>query len=185
MILQKCGHSFSSDVYECRPGGVDRLKDRMQRSGCTKVTLQTYNKSQSSQGHTLQIPSWCRAVSRSLSTSFTALRRAPTDNMCLPQHQISTTAKTTTGPQSMEPISQRERYLLTCMHRTQHHVNVTQDSLQHVTTDRQLFCFLKKQLGLHRGRFRGLISLKRVQKIFFVKVNLSGIRSQTDKTNTT
>jgi hypothetical protein len=171
MTLQKCGQSFSSDVYEYRPGGVDRLKDRMQHSGCSKVTLRTYDESQSPQGYTLQIPSWYQAVSRSLSTSFTTLRRASTDDMCLPQHQISTTAKVSTGPQPTELISQRERYLLTCMHRTQHHVNVNQESLQPVTTDRQLFCFLKTQLKLHRGRFRSLMSMKRVQKIFFVKVN--------------
>jgi hypothetical protein len=150
----------------------------MQRSGCLKVTLETYDEHKPDLGYTLQIPSWCQAVSKSLSASFTALTRASAaDSMCLPLHQISKTAKVSTASQPTEPISERERYLLICMHRTQHHVNATQKSLQHVNTDRQLFCFLKTQLRLHRGPFRSLLSMKRVQKIFFVKVSFLGIRS--------
>lgn len=142
----------------------------MQRSGCLKVTLKTYDEHEPRPRYTLQIPSWCQ-VNKTVSTSFTDLARASANSMCLPLYQTSKTAKVSTASQPTEPpISERERYLLVCMHRTQHHVNVNQEPLQRVTTDRQLFCFLKKQLRLHRGRFHSLISMKRVQKIFFVKV---------------
>lgn len=149
----------------------------MKRSGCLRVTLKTYDEHASQPAYTLQIPSWCQAVSKSLSTSFTALTIASADSMCLPLHRFSKTAKVSKPPQPTEPVSERERYLLICMHRTQHHVNANQESLQDVTTDRQLFCFLKTQLRLHRGRLRSLVSMKRVQKIFFVKVGLLGIKS--------
>jgi hypothetical protein len=143
----------------------------MQRSGCLKVTLDTYDEHEPDPGYTLQIPSWCQAVSDNLSTSFTAVTRASADSMCLPLYRISKTAKVSAASRPTDPSSERERYLLICMHRTQHHVNVNQESLKDVTTDRKLFCFLKTQLRLHRGRLRSLISMKRVQKIFFVKVS--------------
>lgn len=149
----------------------------MKRSGCLKVTFKTYDEHASQPKYTLQIPSWCQAVSNNLSTSFTALTRASADSMCLPLHRISKTAKVSIPSQPKEPFSERERYLLICMHRTQHHVNANQESLQDVSTDRQLFCFLKTQLKLHRGLFHSLISMKRVQKIFFVKVSSSRIGS--------
>jgi hypothetical protein len=97
--------------------------------------------------------------------------------MCLPLQEIPKESKVSTASQQTGPIPERERYLLICMHRTQHHVNVNQESLQDVTTDRKLFCFLKKQLRTHRGRFHSLISMKRVQKIFFVKVSFLKSRS--------
>ena len=148
----------------------------MERSGCQKVTLKTYDENEPRPRYTLQIPSWCQ-VSKNLSTSFTDLARASAGSMCLPLYRTSKTAKDATASQPTEPISERERYLLICMHRTQHHVNVNQKPLQRVTTDRQLFCFLKTQLRLHRGRFHSLVSMKRVQKIFFVKVSSSRIGS--------
>jgi hypothetical protein len=149
----------------------------MQRSGCLKVTLDTYDEHETNPGYTLQIPSWCQAVRKNLSTSFTALTRTSADSMCLPLQEIPKESKVSTASQQTGPIPERERYLLICMHRTQHHVNVNQESLQDVTTDRKLFCFLKKQLRTHRGRFRSLISMKRVQKIFFVKVSFLKSRS--------
>jgi hypothetical protein len=149
----------------------------MQRSGCLKVTLDTYDEHETNPGYTLQIPSWCQAVRKNLSTSFTALTRTSADSMCLPLQKIPKESKVSTASQQTGPIPERERYLLICMHRTQHHVNVNQESLQDVTTDRKLFCFLKKQLRTHRGRFHSLISMKRVQKIFFVKVSFLKSRS--------
>jgi hypothetical protein len=116
----------------------------MQRSGCLKVTLDTYDEHETNPGYTLQIPSWCQAVRKNLSTSFTALTRTSADSMCLPLQKIPKESKVSTASQQTGPIPERERYLLICMHRTQHHVNVNQESLQDVTTDRKLFCFLKK-----------------------------------------
>ena len=140
----------------------------MQRSGCSMLTITTYNQGLAELKFKIQPLSWFRSASRSL---LSTLMRASKDSACLPQHNTSSVCKASTVPNSSSPAHQRELYLMACMHRTQHHVNVNQDLLEGVTTDQQLFRFLKTQLKRYRGQFHSLLSMRRVQKIFFIKVS--------------
>lgn len=137
----------------------------MGRAGCQNVGITTYNQSSTEQKYTFQPPTWLRSIRKSLSS---ALWR---DTACLPQHHTSSILKAPTTPNPNLPVIQRELYLLACMHRTEHHVVVNQGRVTEITTDRQLFRFMKTQYKRHRGRLISFFSLRRIQRIYFVKVS--------------
>ncbi|KAH6621811.1 hypothetical protein C7974DRAFT_338546 [Boeremia exigua] len=168
----RCGDAFSSDVFEYRSGGIHRLKERMQRSGCRNVTITTCNQQLPRNSFTLQTPPWLQKVKRKMSATLSLFTRASPDEMYLPQHKTSNVVQASKATKPSKPVSHRELYLMSCIHRTQHHITVTQDLLEDITTDQQLFYFLKHQLKLYRGSFRNLLSMRRVQRIFFVKFRL-------------
>ncbi|XPS71257.1 hypothetical protein M3J09_003445 [Ascochyta lentis] len=76
-----CGDSFYSDVREYRPGGIEKLKKRMQDSGCLKVTATTYNQGTSVHRYRFQAPAWLRSATKRLSSTLT---HASQDAACLP-----------------------------------------------------------------------------------------------------
>jgi hypothetical protein len=168
-MIQKCGGAFFSDVYEYRKGGVDRLTKRMRHLTGANVTITTYNNVSVDQKYTFRPPLWLQSAIRRLSSTFV---HTADDTRSLPHHHTSTVPKAGTHPTQKTPTPQRAMYLMACIHRTEHHINVVQDALENVATDRQLFGFLKMQLRQYRGRLPGLVSMRRVRKIFFVKVSL-------------
>ncbi|KAJ4989812.1 hypothetical protein SVAN01_04649 [Stagonosporopsis vannaccii] len=165
----KCGDSFFCDVQEYTPGGISRLKQRMTRSGCLNVTTSSSDQGAPEQRYTLRPPAWLRSTGRSISSILT---RTANDTTFLPQHHRSTVSKFSTVSKPSPPALQRELYLMACMHRTQHHINVVQSLLEKIKTDRQLFCFLRKQLSQHRSLVGSILSMKKVERIFFVKFRL-------------
>ena len=154
------------------------MKKRMQRSGCLNMTITAPDQHSLRRGDVPRFYTWFQTVSRSISASLKSLMSPSTDNLRLPQHRSSTTMSASSTTKPVEPVSERAKYLMTCIHRTQHHVILTQNSLQDVATDRQLFWFLQAQIRLYRGNVRNLLSMKRVQKIFFVKGSCPAVSSQ-------
>jgi hypothetical protein len=138
----------------------------MERSPGVSVQVTTCNDTSSDKKHTFRPASWFRAASRTLSREIAHL---PRDLEKQPQHSDPATSAAAT-PIATPPKLQRDVYLMALMHRTEHHINVTQRVLEGIHTDRQLLHFLKTQLYQYHGRFRSFFSMKRVQKIFFVKV---------------
>lgn len=61
---------------------------------------------------------------------------------------------------------------MSCVHRTKHRVELVQEEIQGITSDRSLFRFLKDQFNRHRGRYLGVVATRRVRQIFFVKVSV-------------
>ncbi|OSS43563.1 hypothetical protein B5807_11731 [Epicoccum nigrum] len=144
----------------------------MQRSGCLKMTIATDSQQPSYQEYMSQISSWFRSISRNLSSALSFLRRTSTENLLLPQHSRSTAISASEVGKPREPVSQREKYLMTCMHDTRYHVKVNQELLREIATDRQLFDFLKAQTRRFRGIPGNILSMRHVQRIFFVKFRL-------------
>lgn len=142
--------------------------ERMQRCTSTSISATAYNKGSSDQRYTFRPPAWLRSVTKRLSSTLT---HSSTDAACLPQHQASSVSKAHVIPNPSRPIPQRELFLMSCMHRTQHHVNVMQDHIEEIETDRQLFRFLRLQLSQYRSQFSKFLSMRRVQKIYFIKVS--------------
>lgn len=56
------------------------------------------------------------------------------------------------------------------MHRSQRYTYLAQDDVKEVHTDRQLFCFMRKQLNGRYNRVRKFLSTTRVKDIHFTKV---------------
>ncbi|UPX13887.1 uncharacterized protein EKO05_0004383 [Ascochyta rabiei] len=172
----RCGDSFYSDIFEYRPGGIDRLKKQMQGSGCLKVAATSYNQGTPEQRYKFEAPAWLRSATKRLSSTLT---QASQDTSCLPQHHTSSVSQPAAAPQPSPSADRRELYLMACMHRTEHHVVVVQDEITNISTDRQLFHFLRTQLARHRGYLNSIISMRRVQRIYFVKFFLNkGHRAQ-------
>jgi hypothetical protein len=139
----------------------------MQRSNGTKVAGVSYNEDPAGQRYKFRPPPWFQSATRKLSS---ALTRSSIDQAGLPQHITPTLSRAPVALDTSLP-PQRELFLMSCIHRTEHHVNVLQDSIKQIATDRQLFFFLRNQLRTHRGRFTGFLSMRRVRRINFVKVS--------------
>jgi hypothetical protein len=75
-------------------------------------------------------------------------------------------------------------HLLACMHRTQRRKCLLQDPIDLVSTDRALFCFMKRQLQRNRSRIRSTLAMRSVQGIFFVKVSRNPVYQQRSLINT-
>jgi len=74
--------------------------------------------------------------------TFGRFGRGRKDNEALPQHTDPVTRASVALETGQIP-SPQDKFLLLCMHRTQHHVDVAQTVLEDIDTDRQLFRFLK------------------------------------------
>lgn len=61
---------------------------------------------------------------------------------------------------------------MTCLHRDHSRKTLKQDLLENVSTDRELFLFMRQQYFRHRGRYHNILSLKSIQGIHFVKFHL-------------
>jgi hypothetical protein len=79
---------------------------------------------------------------------------------------LPTTGQVTGRTNSGDPLL----HMMTCMNDGRFGRILYQDRIEHSTTDRQLFRFLKNQYILHRGKFKARLSLKGVRGIYFVKV---------------
>ena len=64
------------------------------------------------------------------------------------------------------------QYLMACMHKGRHGMTLQQIRIDNITTDRQLFHFLRQQYSTHRGRLKRALSFRDLQGISFVKVSL-------------
>lgn len=109
---------------------------------------------------------WLRNGLTSLVTSFNKQSK----QCALPQHTSDATVSSTT-PASTPPRSQM-LHLLACMHSGRSGKSLAQDRIEAFNTDRQLFCFIRQQFYIHRGKFRSLFSFKTVKGIHFTKFRL-------------
>ncbi|KAF1951761.1 hypothetical protein CC80DRAFT_423899 [Byssothecium circinans] len=163
----KCGDSFSGDFTEYKEDGIAELASDMLRATGTEVTITTHSSSSSNQKYMGQHPGlWIRNALVRLTTTF----RKPAKQYTLPQHN---SANVTCCPApSPNPPPNKMLHLFSCMHAGRFRKSLTQDRIDSIDTDRNLFCFLREQFRLHRGRFVTLLSLKAVQGIYFIKFRL-------------
>ncbi|KAF2643421.1 hypothetical protein P280DRAFT_394746 [Massarina eburnea CBS 473.64] len=161
-----CRQNFTGDFAEYKDGGIADLVSRIEQSTGTKVTITSHNSTISNQKSTGQHPGlWIRNALTRLTTTF----RKPTKQCTLPQHNPTTT---TCCPAPPTGSRSKMIHLLSCMHAGRFRKSLAQDRIESINTDRNLFCFLRQQFRLHRGRFSTLLSLKTVQGIYFIKFRL-------------
>jgi hypothetical protein len=99
------------------------------------------------------------------------LKEAHRPEILLPHHVDS---RITTGgaTEPVDPPAQLPaRHLMMNIHRAKYHVELFQEQIQNIASDRDLFRFLKERFKTHRGRYLGVIPKRRVRLIHFVKVS--------------
>ncbi|KAF2685721.1 hypothetical protein K458DRAFT_300149 [Lentithecium fluviatile CBS 122367] len=163
----RCGESFTSDVRMYETDGVSELKAHVERVTGSEVTLTPYSRNSTNQRYVYQRPGlWLQKALTRLATTFKR-----TSKQCmLPQHNPN--SNTTHSTQGTNSHHQNTNYLLACMHSGQYGKMLHQDCIDTIDTDRKLFCFLRQQFTHCRGRFRTILSLKKVKGIYFVRFNL-------------
>lgn len=139
----------------------------MQRSIGTKVTV-THTTSTSSSGITT-FQQLQRHFSNTLSKLTFGSRKRVTPS--LPQPNGNSTVSSTPIPNSNAP-PQHILHLLACMRASRFRKSLSQDRVEDISSDHQLFLFLRERFKSHRGRIRRFFSLNGVRDIFFVKLRL-------------
>ncbi|KAH7069264.1 hypothetical protein FB567DRAFT_456853, partial [Paraphoma chrysanthemicola] len=164
-----CGVSLFGDVFEYREGGISRLVDRMQRSLGTEIQVRSHEVNKSfSLEHIFRPPRWIRSTTQTLSSTFRASKNA---SPCLPQHRAHDTAAVCSSNGSSHN-SQRTLHFMACMQKGRYHRAVENHRINDISTDQELFCFLRRQLSRRRNCIHRFLSLKCIQGLYFVKFRL-------------
>lgn len=140
--------------------------DRMQRSMGTRVMASSHGDGGSNQKYTFRAPPWIRNSVQKLAAAF---GRSQDSNATLPEYnhgQISTHSRT----RSPTFASQKVLHLMACIQRGRYRRVLDQKRIDHISTDRDLFRFMKLQSSLYHGHIRRFFSMKSVQGLYFVKV---------------
>ncbi|UPX10023.1 uncharacterized protein EKO05_0000699 [Ascochyta rabiei] len=162
-----CGENIFSDIKELQKGGIRELAARMQDSTGVKVVPSSYNQRSGNQQYSIPVHlKWFRSTPTSSQTGRRKTTRLSSD-------QSSTTASTTTcaanqGSKPHKPML----HLMACVHDGRSGMILQQDRIEELFTDCALIQFLRTQYRKRRSRLRTILSLKRVQGIFFVKFHL-------------
>ena len=155
-------------MTELRENGVEELVERMQRSIGSKVTVTHTNSTGSNSGSTTfqQLQrQFCNTLSK---LTFGSRKRATPP---LPQPNGGSAVSSTPIPNNNTTPQQILR-LLACMRAGRFRKSLSQDRVEDITSDHQLFLFLRERFRSHRGRIRRFLSLNGVKEIFFVKLRL-------------
>ncbi|KAF2025241.1 hypothetical protein EK21DRAFT_93432 [Setomelanomma holmii] len=167
MWVQKCGEQFFGDVVEYREGGIARLITRMRSAMSTKGIDTPHDSSNPNQNRILR-SGWIRRTFQKLATLFGS-SRSPSPS--LPQHHAPCTASGCI-PTGTNPTPGNTLHLMACMQRGRYQQTVQHHRIDGISTDKELFCFIRRQLCQRWSRFRRLFSLKCVQGLYFVKFRL-------------
>lgn len=162
---QQCGDSLFDDIREYRSGGVERLKERMQRSGARHITATPYDPNTPTQHYIYKPRQWLRSILMGLRTVFPRLRDTS------PQPDTVPVTRATSAFVNMPPL--KISYLLSCMHQTQRRRYLVQERVEMITNDRELFCFIQNQLRKLHSRLWTALHMRKVAGIHFTRVSTS------------
>jgi hypothetical protein len=155
------------------------LIEQMQRSTDNKIVASSYNQRSNSRNYTFPLSNFARNVARKMSTVF-GQPKDPAQE--LPQYTDPTTTTKSDLPASTSS-PQQTLHMMACTRLDLHGYQVHQDEVHHITTDRELFIFMKKQIAQRCNHFHNWLSWKCIQDIYFRKV-CAALRLQNLFTNT-
>ena len=156
-------------MVELRENGVSELVERMERSIGVKVTV-THNGSAGTNGGTSPFQHLQSRFQNTLLKFTSAFERQAEEGQ-LPQRN-GTLGVSAPSLTSTSATQQRMLHLLACMRIGRFRKSLSQDRVETVISDRELFLFLRENFTRHRGRLRRFFTLNGVQNIFFVKLRL-------------
>jgi hypothetical protein len=130
------------------------------------TTRTAHNSKLSSQQNTIQS---LEAIIRNVKIRVTRALKRLRDEEALPHHnsEPTTTGSSGSGP----PLAQQVLHLLACMHSGRFRKSLYQERIENITTDHQLFRFMRRRYTRQRSLGKRL-SLKTVIGVFFVKLRL-------------
>ncbi|KAF2275962.1 uncharacterized protein EI97DRAFT_61766 [Westerdykella ornata] len=162
----RCGEKLFGDVTELERGGLEYLRRQMQLSSGAQFDTDDFSTGNSGQKYIYHRPfSWVqRGIGKFVGSMQQSSRQTlPSSNAC--------SSVATQAPQC-SMMNKQILYMMACMHRGRRGRNLLQDRIESVTTDRQLFRFLRQQYVAHRGKIKAVLSLRGIQGILFVKFRL-------------
>jgi hypothetical protein len=123
----------------------------MQRSICIDVNASSpQDLGTTDQRYTIPCPKFAKHIARSISI---ALDWTGNSSQSLPQHTSQTGVVVGNSIDVGYP-PQKSLHMMSCMQCGLHRRVVHQDRIDHISTDRALFCFIRRKLAQRRGRFR-------------------------------
>jgi hypothetical protein len=93
----------------------------------------------------------------------------PTKEPTLPQHNVQPTAAVRDSP--IASNTQQSLHVMACMHQNRYGKTLSQERIDAVSTDRELFILLNGQYKKQRGGLISMLSMRAVQGILFIKVS--------------
>ncbi|KAH6094308.1 hypothetical protein HBI65_125600 [Parastagonospora nodorum] len=160
----RCGETFFDDVREIREGGIAMLVEEMRRTGI-KVAATSRSQGPTKTTFNFTTPSFARNMAQKISAAF---RKSPASQslpFSTPQVGVSTASS---------PPSQQTLQMMTCTKTGQYGYHLDQDEIHDVSTDQELFEFIKKQLSRRRGHLLNFFSWTCLQEVYFRKFNYWG-----------
>ncbi|EAT88389.1 hypothetical protein SNOG_04629 [Parastagonospora nodorum SN15] len=155
----RCGETFFDDVREIREGGIAMLVEEMRRTGI-KVAATSRSQGPTKTTFNFTTPSFARNMAQKISAAF---RKSPASQslpFSTPQVGVSTASS---------PPSQQTLQMMTCTKTGQYGYHLDQDEIHDVSTDQELFEFIKKQLSRRRGHLLNFFSWTCLQEVYFRK----------------
>jgi hypothetical protein len=145
------------------------LAEQMRHSTSKKVVATSYDQGSANARYTLPVPNFARNVARKMSNAFGQTKDSDQE---LPQYtDLNTTTKSEPPASSLSP--QQTLHMMACTRLDLHGYQVHQDEVHHITTDRDLFIFMKQQFAQRCTYLHHRLSWNCVQEIYFRKVSAS------------
>jgi hypothetical protein len=150
-------------VEEFKPGGIKNFKTRMERSAGVKFVpvADTWETVRSMP----IIQDTLTFLQRRVGTSGTRPAKEPT----LPQHNAKPMAAV--RDTQVASSTQQSLRVMACMHQNRYGKTLSQERIDSVSTDRELFNLLNEQYRKQRGGLKSTLSMRAIKGILFIKVS--------------
>jgi hypothetical protein len=100
---------------------------------------------------------------------FGAAGAKPNKVPALPQHNVQPVPAIRDN--QFVPNQQQSLHIMTCMHENRYGKSLSQERVESVSTDRDLFILLNEQFKKRRGGLASKVSIRAIQGILFIKVS--------------
>jgi hypothetical protein len=155
------------DVHEYRQGGIERLKQQMERRGASRITTSAYDPESTKQQYIFEPAQAARNITRGITEAFTGhLGRYGIKTQARRSEAV---AKSTATHIDMPPL--RMLHLLVCVHKTQRRKNLLQDRIESVESDQELFYLIRRQLSHLRSQVWAPLRMRALTGIHFTRVS--------------
>jgi len=153
-------------VTEYRAQDVSELMQEM-RASCIKITATAYSESGADPAYSSAPCDIVRSTWRKILKPFKEHVASP----IIPSHDkgLQVTEEDVEAESAIPPT--QTLLLLAGMHKSQDETYLTQDDVEMVETDRQLFCFMREQLNNRYNSLQRFFSTTRVKNIYFSKAS--------------
>jgi hypothetical protein len=159
-------------MRETQPGGIAKLKAHMERA--SGATFHSHSANQGAHPQFGLQRGWasCKGAFR----SFWGQSKPASS---LPTHHANQPTTSTPGVQRPTALDFEPLHLMSCLHEGETGKRLYQDNIAALKSDQKLMLFLQRRYRERRGKFKSLVSLRKVIGIHFIQVSTSTPRYKT------